>query len=539
MPVIATTDIKSGITTDRVFEDEPHGYRVVWIEWDSDFRNTDLQIGDLITGVDGKKYEHIKDANVSALAIGQYLENIGWERAGAKDGQEITLDIIRRGQERLQIRGKLQSEKIYSQDDNRRSLSPNGPPTLSNDGFQNAWSTWYENFTKKASYILDSVWERWGTFNNRRELAEQEDLKPRIDYLLKNYPGQFADSVLADWNKVKQYLVGPKIEPDSVDLQYREIGAKRVQAAKDAASKSYQALIADVTSESIQPFPAKEVDSRNEVVGKVVELPWITFRNFINDLGRSYAVIGSSRDGFYFVDIASAEMIAFFGTWFRFKASVNPNISERYRMVGRILDDPRMLTYQQQPVKGLMVRVIGVLAGDGDLFVDLRNVKAGGDVVPFAGEDLLANTAQIQIPDDASPAQVIETMIKAIKYADENSWKNLFASWRIFTKEDMIMVDSSFTQSSTALKRDWEFSRKLINNQVYDARVSRVSPVRVLSQGTPDGRVPKIEQVTVFIFHVGLFDGEYQAFSDLNVQRLWNLQRINGGPWRIVEPNHL
>ncbi len=497
-----------------------------------------MQIGDLITGVDGKKYEKIKDANVSSLAIGQYLESTGWEKVGAKDGQEIALDVIR-GQERLQVRGKLRSEKIYLQDDNRRSLSPNGPLILSNDGFENSWSTWYENFVKKASYLLDSVWERWGTFNNKRELAEQEDHKPRIDYLVKNYPGQFADSVLADWNKVRQCLVGPKIEPSSVDLQYREIGEKRLEAAKDAAGKSYHALLTEVAGESVEPFPVKDVDRRSEVVGKVVELPWITFRNFINDLGRSYAVMGSSRDGFYFVDIASAEMTAFFGAWFRFKASVNPNISERYRMIGRILDDPRMLTYQQQPVKGLMVRVLGVLAGDEELFVDLRNVKTGSDVAPFAGEDLLANTAGIQVPDDASPAQVIETMIKAIKYADEDSWKNLFASWRVFTKEDMIMVDSSFTQSSPALKRDWEYSRKLINNQVYDARVGRVSPVRVLSQGTPDGKIPRIEQVTVFIFHVGFFNGEYQAFSDLTVQRLWKLQRINGGPWRIVESNHL
>jgi hypothetical protein len=74
---------------------------------------------------------------------------------------------------------------------------------------------------------------------------------------------------------------------------------------------------------------------------------------------------------------------------------------------------------------------------------------------------------------------------------------------------------------------------------VYDARVGRVSPVRVLSQGTPDGKIPKIEQVTVFIFHIGFFNGEYKAFSDLSVQRLWRLQRINGGPWRIVESNHL
>jgi hypothetical protein len=201
-------DIKAGIITEKVFEREPKGYRVVWIEWDSDFRNADLQIGDLITGVDGKKYENIHDGNISPPAIGQHLESINWERQGAKDGQEITLDIIRNQEKELQIRGKLLYDKLYSQEDGKRSLSPNGPPMLSNDGFENAWSTWSENFTKKASYILDSVLERWGPVVTRRELDEQEALKSRIDYLVKNYPGPFADSVVADWNKVKQVLLG-------------------------------------------------------------------------------------------------------------------------------------------------------------------------------------------------------------------------------------------------------------------------------------------------------------------------------------------
>jgi hypothetical protein len=537
LPVTPTSDIKSGIVTEKVFEQEPRGYRVVWINWDSDFRSTDLQIGDLITGVDGKKYENIHDGNVSPLAVGQHLESVHWQRAGAKDGQEITLDILRLQEKPLQIKGKLLYEKLYSMDDGRRSLSPGGPPTLSNDGFSGPWSMWYENFVKKSSYILDFVWERWGSLVTKKELEEHEGLKPRIDYLAKNYPGPFADSVVADWNRVKQYLLGPKIDPKSVDLEYRGIGEARIQLARDAAAKSYQAFLAEMSNELIQPFPASEPDERDKVVGKVVELPWITYRNIINDLGRSYAVMGSTHEGFYFADVNSPEMTAFFGTWFRFKGNVNPGLTERYRIVGRILDDPRMLTFQRQPVKGLMVRALGVSSGDGELFVDLRNVKAANDVAKFAGEDQLASNAYSrQIPDDATPAQVIEAMIHAIKFADEEGWKKLFASWRVFTKGDMTIVDSSYNPAPVALQRDWEFSRKLVNDKVHDARVSRATPIRVLTHG---GSNPKVEQVTVYIYHVGQVAGQYMAYSDIEVKRVWNLQRINGGPWRIVESQHL
>ena len=33
---------------------------------------------------------------------------------------------------------------------------------------------------------------------------------------------------------------------------------------------------------------------------------------------------------------------------------------------------------------------------------------------------------------------------------------------------------------------------------------------------------------------IGLFDGEYRAFADADVRRIWRLQRIDGGPWRIA-----
>ena len=56
------------------------------------------------------------------------------------------------------------------------------------------------------------------------------------------------------------------------------------------------------------------------------------------------------------------------------------------------------------------------------------------------------------------------------------------------------------------------------------------SDVKVLLD-RPDLRV---EEVRLTVDHVGLFDGEYRAFNDVNTHRDWTMQRVNGGPWRIA-----
>ena len=45
---------------------------------------------------------------------------------------------------------------------------------------------------------------------------------------------------------------------------------------------------------------------------------------------------------------------------------------------------------------------------------------------------------------------------------------------------------------------------------------------------------PRIERVQVEVDHVGLFDAEYRGFADVTVHRMWTLQRLNGGPWRLA-----
>jgi len=48
-----------------------------------------------------------------------------------------------------------------------------------------------------------------------------------------------------------------------------------------------------------------------------------------------------------------------------------------------------------------------------------------------------------------------------------------------------------------------------------------------------------VEQATVWLDHYGLFDGAYQTFVDVNVDRQWTLLRVDGGPWRISSVQQL
>lgn len=68
----------------------------------------------------------------------------------------------------------------------------------------------------------------------------------------------------------------------------------------------------------------------------------------------------------------------------------------------------------------------------------------------------------------------------------------------------------------------------------HDVRVARVHrPCTVMSGKEFEG-APRVEQVIVEMDPIGFFDGEYRSFKDIEVHRVWTLQRVNGGPWRIT-----
>ncbi len=532
-------NIVSGITTEMLLTKQNPGFRVKWISWDSDFRR-ELQLEDVIVQINKENMAPLlKPGN--ANGIGLYAEWQHWKDSGARNGQEITLSVLRQDKI-VTVKGKLHAEYFYTDSKGNRAVAPGGPSLMERDGFSDAWSQWLEKYLQKVSVLFRKGWEQSG-FDNRREYGKMLEEKPRIDMLLQKYPGKFSQIMSDDWNRLIKNLQGERVEITEKDLEYRSIGEKRLQVAKAAAKKAWQNACKKHEDEMISPFPVNDILERADVVGKVVELPRITYKNMINDMGRVWAYVGSPNDGYYFVILDEPEGLAYVDVMYRYKGQINPKFPEQYRYIGRIQDDPRMFTVERKPVTGLTIKLLAVLAGDDELFVDLSETKP-----TYAGETELA-----QLPlanaDMSTPEATIKTMIHAIKMANDKTWRACIADWKVWEGiDEHNILDRSFRPSMASLESDWSNSRRLIMSTVFDAKINRVSTVRRIIQKDEKAGISSVDEVTVWIDHVGklekdkeynLFDKDYRVFTNNSVNRSWTLQRIDEGPWKISTMKHL
>jgi hypothetical protein len=332
-----------------------------------------------------------------------------------------------------------------------------------------------------------------------------------------------------DWTRGMELARGKLADLGPKELEYRTLGEKRVEIAKTAAAAAWLDAGRRYAAETMPAFPAPDVLDRAAAIGKVVELPAVTFRNFLNDLGRGFIAIGSPSDGFYFVLLDNPAFREMYAVIARYRGQVNPKLDERFRFIARVLDDPQMFTVGGRPVTGLTVSPLGTLAGQDEVFVDL-----GATPPRFAGEDALSSFTAIT-RDDASPASVVEAMIHAIKTGDDATWTSLFAPWRVLSGGGgRTIIDPAYSADTSRFMSDWERSRRLIMGEVYDARVERVEKTRRVIERTADNGLPAVDQVVVWVDHYGLFDGEYRTFQNVNIHRQWVLQRLDDGPWRIT-----
>jgi hypothetical protein len=157
---------------------------------------------------------------------------------------------------------------------------------------------------------------------------------------------------------------------------------------------------------------------------------------------------------------------------------------------------------------------------------DLAYRSAGADASPAPA---------IVVRDDLTPAEVMQSLVTALELNAQPIWEGFFAIWSCDPTGDgrhTYVAGNGLPPQS--LERLWTHARKMILTTVYDVRVARVGKTRVLLAGgeTPGG--PRVEAVTLEMDPVGLFEGEYRAFKDVNVHRMWDLQRVNDGPWRIT-----
>jgi len=537
---VSEDTLTSGLTTDPMLDADPAAFRVSWIKWDSSFRGAGLEIGDRIIAVDGQRFVKPKELRdlqrLAQTGIGQYAESQHWAELGAKDGTTITLTVRRRapageGAVTLDIKGALWAERSYlSANHQRPTLGPGGPEEMDNDGFSGAWSAWYEAFVRRATWVLDGGWMQ-RSFSNRHSLEEHLEDKERVDLLVKKYPGPFANTVKADWERVQRSLAGALYQPSAEDLAYRQLGEQRAAEIAGAGRRAREAFLSAHAAERIEPFPAIDPvrGDRARVAGKLVVLPPIPTRDWIAEAGHGYLVSGDHTRGFYFVDVETAPVERMLAARERYRKLVTPNIEETFSIIGRIRPDPKMLVIDGRAATGFSVEPIAATLGEQE-FVDLTVVKE--QVSPFAGEDALLAPGDVQLADTATPRQVMDAFVAALKGGEERTWKSLFAPWRAENwKEEGVLYYPFY---ALQLDDTWVRSRRLILDKVYDARVVYVSDVRPVLTGKEFPKAPVIDEVQVELDHVGRFDGEYRSFNDITVYRVWTLQRRDGGPWRIV-----
>jgi len=140
------------------------------------------------------------------------------------------------------------------------------------------------------------------------------------------------------------------------------------------------------------------------------------------------------------------------------------------------------------------------------------------------------------LQDDASPAEVLDFMVAAVKRADEKAFRGVFTTWEAGVYDGgrpsflPLRIPSTGEWNSA-----WEAARRVIMKDVYDVRVDRVSAVRRLFDADAKVGVPLVDQVVAYLDIFGRFDDEYRSFNHFTVHRRRVLQRISNGPWRIVE----
>ncbi len=538
---IVGTEIGSGLQTTPMLDAAPPCFRVSWIRWDSGFRGSGLRIGDRIVAVNGvaiTKPPTLPEVQRAVpKAVGQYAEYQTWAESGAHDGDKLVLRVRRRrypgsGWEEFDIAGQIRAVRQWINAEQRRLLGPDGPDRSAYDGFPGAWGFWYdEKFVPHCTQMLDGVWTR-GSFNSRYELTAHFEDKPRIDFLAEKYPGAFSAAARADWEAVRAALEGPTYALAAAALEFRRAEEERVQQITGLARQAWDGFLQAHAADTIAPFPGIDPvhGDRASVVGKYVVLPPIGNRDWITHAGRNFLAAGQDRM-WYFADTEAPAAQRMFLAGERYRRIVSPQLGERYSLIGRILPEPRILVIGGRGTIGLQIELAAALVGDA-MFVDLTRVTGPkADVSPFAGEETLQQATGALPTPEATPAQVLETLIVALKEGDQALWTSLFAHWYISYLGDGRPV--LYPHSIRVRDNDWVESRRRILGDVCDVRVVWTGEPREVTTGREFDGAPRIEEVDAEVEHIGAFDGIHRPFLKVGLNRLWQLQRVNGGPWRI------
>jgi len=125
---------------------------------------------------------------------------------------------------------------------------------VANDGFYPGWSKRYDDLVAFESIVLSSLW-RHGARNTRALLAQHLKEQERIEALRAKYPGEFAETVAADFVRTIECLRGRQYELTDADIAFRRLGEQRQNEIADAGRRAWAAACERHAADRIEPFP--------------------------------------------------------------------------------------------------------------------------------------------------------------------------------------------------------------------------------------------------------------------------------------------
>jgi hypothetical protein len=242
----------------------------------------------------------------------------------------------------------------------------------------------------------------------------------------------------------------------------------------------------------------------------------------------------------------------------RYIEKVNPSFGRRkIAFIGVVEPLPALVSdvVKNHTLVGLRVKPIAALVTADDdpprrFFVEMRPERASDEA--FAGEAQLLAFGRPQLLPEMSPEEVLRTFFGCLKAGDFETFRACFATWKV---REWFESDSSFLYVdltwTTANQQDavsiFDRSRKRLLDDVYGLEVAEVSPVRVVydaaqqSAGSPGAAAgPRtVEEVRLRVNHIGRIGQEFRTFAGGDLHRKWTLQRLDDGPWRIVDAQAL
>ncbi|HSG39049.1 MAG TPA: hypothetical protein VLE27_05380, partial [Thermoanaerobaculia bacterium] len=173
----------------------------------------------------------------------------------------------------------------------------------------------------------------------------------------------------------------------------------------------------------------------------------------------------------------------------------------------------------------------------GDVcFVDITRPEGERS---FAGFELLSQGDLALPPDGAPPETVLRVFFEAAKHGRQDLWMALFADFRLTEAPSGIrVVEPTRGASERDVYYQWDHARRELFKDVHDVKIVRKGPEAVVLRHRETG-APQFRECRIEAEHVGLFDGEYRSFLRHPLHRVWVLQSMEDGPWRIRDVNGL